>query len=235
MRFLKTVTLTLALGLAFAAPTVASAQAPELGTLTFNGDIASNGSIGGYAVGPYQAHLTGYEPLLNNANNSVIWCVDWSHIAPTRSIADQYYATAFGSGDLSKTRLNDITVYRKAAWLIEQHMEGRANYTAVNVQGTIWSMTGMGTANKSAYTNLLIGTAETSFMLKKDWYVLSDNNKECSKTHSGYCRKGTYEVSNQEFITFRDKPVVTPEPSTYALMAAGLAAMAAVSKRRKNA
>ncbi|MCC6242618.1 MAG: PEP-CTERM sorting domain-containing protein [Gemmatimonadaceae bacterium] len=232
MRMLKTVALTLALG-AFAAPTVASAQAPELGSMTFNGDVGANGSIGGYAVGPYQAHLTGYEPLLNNANNSVIWCVDWSHTAPTRSIADQYYATAFGSGDLSKTRLNDLTVYRKAAWLIEQHMAGRANYTAVNVQGTIWSMTGMGTANRSAYTNLLIGTAETSFMLRKDWYVLSDNNKDCSVMYGGRCKQ--YEVSNQEFLTFRDKPVVTPEPSTYALMAAGLAAMAAISKRRKLA
>jgi hypothetical protein len=214
------------------APVVASAQlAPNLGNLTFGGDAGANGTVGGYNVGPYKAQLKDFTPVLDDVlspNFSSIWCVDFAHSAPSSSAWDSYYATAFsmnsigrqGNGDFSRAR--DVEgKYRQAAWLIEQYYAvGGSTYSAVNVQGTIWKMFG---ANIGGFTELAVGQ---NVILTKDWFVLSDDVK--TNTYSEY--------SNQEFLTWRDRPAqttVTPEPSTYALMGAGLMAMGLVARRRR--
>jgi hypothetical protein len=121
----------------FATPAVASAQAPVLGNVQFAGDLSSNGTVGNFSVGPYKAHLSGFNAqmdVLGNAtiNNAIIWCVDWSHAA--NSAVDSYYSTAFssnlegiiGDGAFNRTRRGNEADYMKAAWLIEQYDQSAA-------------------------------------------------------------------------------------------------------------
>jgi len=128
-----------------------------LGNVDFNGDISSNGTVGNFAVGPYQATLDGFNlqfgvPGTTSIQNAIIWCVDWNHFANPAN--DSYYATAFstnrngvvGNGDFSRTRRGNQNEYRKAAWLIEEYNPDVANvgpgFNAENIQGTIWNMFG---------------------------------------------------------------------------------------------
>ena len=220
---------------------VAVAQAPVAGLVDFNGDKSSNGSVGGFAVGPYQADLTNFNVQMGVAGlapliNATIWCVDFNHYANNN--ADSYYSTAFsgnsvglpGNGDFTQTRRyaangNNSALaqrdYRQAAWLIEQYdLTGgtSATYSAVNVQGTIWTL--FGASGLTGYTDLTSGLpSNASLALTQNWYVLSD-----------YGEYGS--ASNQEYLTSR--PSTVPEPSTYLLMATGLAVLGAAGRRRRK-
>lgn len=229
---------------AIAMPAALSAQATfNAGVVDFNGDIASNGTAGGYQIGPYQATLsgfsgTGYSVL--NAPNLVIWCVDFNHMA--NPDPDTYIATRlFGGGeDLSNTRLYNTTGftnatalqrYRQFAYLIEQYnpsLDALAHSTSAgfagNIQGTIWSTMGsltVGTSTTDQF-DVALTLPTGNFSLTRDWYVLSD----CLDGVAG-C------TSNQEYLV-SVASTTAPEPSTYALMVAGLAGIGAVARRRKT-
>lgn len=231
----------LALALTLALPGIASAQAPNLGEIKFRGDAGANGTISGVNVGPYKGDLRYFNdapsPLFADINNTIIWCVDWSHVAPSTTTWDTYWGTAVAGTDFSKTRARtnplDATNaaaklrYEKAAWLIEQYNAGVADYTAVNVQGSIWKLMG-GTPNtvafNSQFINLLGGGYSAPGALTRNWFVLSDD----ATSGSG---------SNQEFLYSTGTggtTSVVPEPSTYLLMATGLVALGLVSRRRRQ-
>ncbi|HEY0929747.1 MAG TPA: PEP-CTERM sorting domain-containing protein [Gemmatimonas sp.] len=209
----------------------ASAQAPVLGTVTFTGDQSNNGTLAGYNVAPYLANLSGFNAQFGvqgtaTLTNAIIWCVDFTHY--TNSSPDQYFSTAFssnlggvvGNGDFSKTRAENEVKYQQAAWLIEQYdvtkdgLTGNV-YNAKNIQGTIWNLFGAGIST-SQFTTLAIGDYTD---LTRDWYVLSDNDAQG-------------EVSNQEYLTSRTRPVSVPEPSAYLLMGSGLIALGFARRRR---
>ncbi len=212
-------------------PSLVAAQAPVSGVVKFNGDAGSNGTVGGFSVGPYLSNLTGFNTqmgVLGNAtiNNAIIWCVDWQHSA--NSSNDSYYSTAFtsnvngivGNGDFSETRRNSEADYRKAAWLIEQYNPLAANsglglYNGENIQGTIWNLFG-GTYNGNGDFYTL--TVPQTFTLTRNWYVLSDDDLPG-------------EALSQEYLTSTAQ--VVPEPSTYVLMTVGMLAVFGAARRRK--
>jgi hypothetical protein len=218
----------------------AAAQGPDLGAVRFQGDLSANGTItsGGVTalVGPYKADLQGFGTLFPDVTNAIIWCVDWSHVAPARGAWDSYYATWLGQSDMSRTRENfDLggnqvlarQRYLQAAWIIEQHDAGVAAFTsAVHVQGTLWELFSGSAFNPGAgaYADLF-HLVPQQFTLQRDWFVLSDDVLQCGSTAG--CE------SNQEFLYWRERPTTVPEPGTYALMATGLAGLLVATRRRR--
>lgn len=198
--------------------TAASAQV--LGTLTFQGDLSSNGQIAGVEVGPYRADVAGFAPLLADASNTPVWCLDFARAAPPVATPYAYWATSILSADLTHiARPANLTTYQRAAWLVEQQLAGVAGFTELNVQGTIWQLFDPG-APATGYTDLSGLLPMNPLPLSRTWFILTEQgNPECAQC-----------TAHQEFLI----PVNTvPEPSTILLTAAGGIAIAAMRRRRR--
>ncbi|MEI6739003.1 MAG: PEP-CTERM sorting domain-containing protein [Gemmatimonadaceae bacterium] len=212
---------SLSLALLMSSVITASASAQVLGTLTFQGDLSANGQIAGVEVGPYRADLAGFAPLLADASNTPVWCLDFARSAPPLAAPYAYWATPILSGDLTRiARPADLLTYQRAAWLVEQQLAGVSGFTELNVQGTIWRLFDPG-APATGYADLSGLLPLNPLPLARDWFILTEQGDP-------ECRSCT---AHQEFLV----PVNTvPEPSTILLTAAGGLAMAAVTRRRRR-
>ena len=211
-------TATMMAGLALLAvsafTSTASAQAPVAGNFQWTSNGTSGQTLATKAVGPYRATMSGFTAAFTDRTNAPVWCIDFAH--NTGIQVDTYYATALSGTDFTKTLNGTKLTYQKAAWLIEQYDAGVANFTAINVQGTLWNLFNPG-AVVGGYTDLLTSVPGT-ITLKKTWFVMSD------KVDGG-------EITNQEYLY---SSTVTPEPSTYLLMAAGLGVVGVMARRRRR-
>ncbi len=197
-----------------------AASAQVLGTLTFQGDLSANGQIAGVEVGPYRADRAGFAPLLADASNTPVWCLDFARTAPPVAAPYAYWATPILSADLTHiARPADLVTYQRAAWLVEQQLAGVSGFTALDVQGTIWRLFDPG-APATGYTDLSGLLPLNPLPLAREWFILTEQGDP-------ECRSCT---AHQEFLV----PVNTvPEPSTILLTAAGGLAIAAVTRRRR--
>ena len=67
----------LAVATAILLPTIAAAQTPVHGTAQFVGDKSANGTVANFAVGPYQANLTGFNAQMGLSGTTIANAIIW--------------------------------------------------------------------------------------------------------------------------------------------------------------
>lgn len=229
MRLLRSALLTLA----FAA--VASPALAQQETLKFtnSGSVTWNGVY----VGPYQAQVTSApgQPTID------IFCVDYAHEVSNGQTWNATFSNVMG--DLSDTRLGAVlpeaqarAMYQQAAWLTNLYQYADGQQTKV-IQTAIWqimtpSFAGSVTASIGGFsftTENLVDIAQTNYDKTLSWggHTLDvDYSRYAVVTDVNFKAGGT-----QEFLTTFTP---TPEPSTWLLMATGLASVGLFARRRKQ-
>ncbi len=223
-------------------PAAASAQ-----TLHFDGvKYAGGDAVGGAQTGPYRAHQT--MPVVTSSFD--IYCIDYDHTAQsdwgvtyvTFGAATSGSAVTAANRQLGTEKVWGLAQLRAAAWLSTQFNAGGlggALGAGINddqwddVHGAIWSMFSTSVPLTGAMTTIATNavtnhgsdaTLDGKYLLMLDTRAFNVEF-DASKLNQGFI------VSNDDLKV----TVVTPEPSTYVLMGAGLLAVGFVRRRRRTA
>lgn len=218
---LRAAALTLVLA-ASSAPAIAQSSTLQF---TNSGSVTWNGVY----VGPYEGKVLSEpgQPTID------LFCVDYQHTIASNQIWNATFSNVMG--DLSATRAGQLygeaiarTMYQKAAFLTTMYASApTSQYAAIN--SAIWNIFDSSSPDKSGS-----GMNSSSYWLT----YAGDNYLTSGIDYSGFAVVTDVKVKGgkggvQEFLT--TTVTATPEPSTYLLMASGLAGLAGLSHRRRRA
>jgi hypothetical protein len=216
---------TLALAAALALPAAASAQE----FLQFGGAKYSGGDqINGAQTGAYTAKRA---PFLTSFD---IYCIDYDNHAmgsfTARAVTFQQAVGIYNTQairQLGGTPSWGVAELRAAAYLSTQFNLGNKS-SWDDIHGSIWSLFS-GSSDFNGHKGLAAGALATAGSdAAWDSYVVILDNNAFDPNYRG--------ALNQVFITNDEgttTTVVTPEPSTWALMGAGLFAVGLARRRRR--
>lgn len=222
-----------ALVAALALPAAAQAQVEALkfeGVKTPGGD-----KVGSAQTGPYRASRF---PFSTPATTFDLYCIDMDHVVQATWNAHYItFAEAIGIYNVQATRqlgsekVWGLSQLRAAAYLTTQFaVQPQSQWDEIH--GSIWSMFS-NNAQAAAHSSLAAGAitlaggnaAWDTYALVLDDKVFATNyNAATANIQQGFIT----DIGNTTIT------VVTPEPSTYVLMGAGLFAVGFVSRRRRR-
>jgi hypothetical protein len=219
------------LGFCFVVVFFSLASAAKADTLTFTGTV---GSITLNVSDPdatpaYTNENATIDPYkgTRNGNPVILWCVDPDHgVGTTWPV----YVSQLG-GDLSNTFLfqalgqaGATTTYREMAWLITQLAAASSTTTKQELQAAIW-LIAEGVTGEDGDFKVNVSLSNTTF-----WGDVNADITNAQKPHvltSGFEILTDTQGLNQEYM------VITPEPSTFLLLGAGLIAVILFAQRKR--
>jgi hypothetical protein len=212
------------------------------GYLDFRGAVGGGGSLVGATVGPYRA---GFSTVSQTAANSAaafdIFCFDFKGAAGDGPIKVLTFAEAVAYAPLT-TKFQasgagtgmDVTKLKQVAWLSQQFNAGKTNW--VNVHHAIWGlMWDVGTDGYGG-VGLLPSLGSGGTVGSAQWWVnqsvagANTINMNEYRVLAAVNSAGAFDPSRQTFLT----RVVTPEPSSYVMMAMGLMGLGYAARRRRK-
>ncbi|MGH9534308.1 MAG: PEP-CTERM sorting domain-containing protein [Terriglobales bacterium] len=200
-----------------------------LGSLAFAGPITTNLTLTGagpandgqYDIYPYTAQVNGQSytvVCLDSYDNVTVgesWPVDVLNLGDVLNGSD-LTDTRFGNPSAPHYDSNAVTDYEEAAWLETQF--GSDTTTNVQIQHAIWDLFNPGFSSDTGNWLSAAANAATSGFGSLDF--------------ANFTLFSPTGPTGQEFLT----PVSTPEPATWAMLAAGLMMLlAGAGWRRRRA
>ena len=223
----------------FLLPALASAQ--EI--LHYEGVKTAGGDkVGGASTGAYRASRSPF----NAASKFDIYCIDYDNTAGSIWTAHAVTFTQAVGGNLLQAQRQlgtnkawGIAQLRAAAWLTTQFAvnpvgAGTSDDNWDTIHGAIWSMFSTNSSVNQAAMVTMASNAVAAHGSETQWdsYSLLIDEKAFSANYNYWTDLNQAFIMNDGGTT---TTTVTPEPSTYAMMGAGLFAVAFIRRRKQKA